>query len=118
MIILADFVLALHLGFVVFVAAGCMLLLRWPRLAYVHLPAAFWGALIEFTGGVCPLTPIEQSLRQKGGEAGYAGGFIEHYLTAAIYPAGLTRNIQVVLGVIVVLINGAFYYLWWRRRAR
>lgn len=116
-IILANLVLALHLGFVLFVAAGGLLLLRWPRLAYVHLPAAVWGALIEFTGGVCPLTPLEQSLRQKGGEAGYAGGFIEHYLTAAIYPTGLTRDIQVVLGVTVVLVNATFYYLWWRRRA-
>jgi len=115
---LADLVLLVHLGFVLFVAAGGLLLLRWPRLAYVHLPAALWGAVIEFTGGTCPLTPLEQYLRRKGGEAGYSGGFIEHYLTAAIYPSGLTRGIQVALGIIVILVNVTFYWLWWRRRAR
>ncbi len=113
---LADLLLLLHMGFVLFVAAGGLLLLRWPRVAYVHLPVALWGALIEFIGGICPLTPLEQSLRRRGGEAGYTGGFIEHYLTAAIYPSGLTRGIQIVLGVIVVLVNVGFYWLWWRRR--
>jgi hypothetical protein len=115
---LADLVLLLHLGFVLFVAGGGLLLLRWPRLAYVHLPAAVWGAAIEIAGGICPLTPLEQYLRRSGGEAGYTGGFVEHYLTAAIYPTGLTRGIQVLLGVIVVLVNAALYWLWWRRRAR
>jgi hypothetical protein len=115
---LADLLLLLHMGFVLFVAAGGLLLLRWPRVAYVHLPVALWGALIEFIGGICPLTPLEQYLRRRGGEAGYTGGFIEHYLTAAIYPSGLTRGIQIVLGVIVVLVNVGFYWIWWRRRSR
>ena len=115
---LADLVLVLHVGFVLFVAAGGLLLFRWPRVAYVHLPAALWGAVIEFTGGICPLTPLEQYLRRKGGEAGYIGGFIEHYMTAAIYPSGLTRGIQIVLGVVVVLVNVVLYWLWWRRRRR
>lgn len=114
---LADLVLVVHFGFILFVTLGGLLLLRWPRVAYVHLPAAVWGALIEFTGGRCPLTPLEQYLRRQSGAAGYTGGFIEHYLTAAIYPNGLTRDLQVVLGVIVVLVNVSFYWLWWRRRA-
>lgn len=114
---LADVVLLLHLGFIIFVTLGGLLVLRWPRLAAIHLPAALWGALIEFTAGRCPLTPLEQWLRHRGGEAGYAGGFIEHYLTAAIYPQGLTREAQIALGAVVVLINAAVYWQWWRRRA-
>jgi N-acyl-phosphatidylethanolamine-hydrolysing phospholipase D len=114
---LADAVLLLHLGFIVFVTLGGLLVLRWPRLAAIHIPAALWGALIEFTAGRCPLTPLEQWLRHRGGETGYAGGFIEHYLTAAIYPEGLTAEMQTALGAVVVLINAAVYWRWWRRRA-
>ena len=113
---LADLVLAVHLGFILFVALGGLLLVRWPRLVYVHLPAAAWGAVIEFMGSRCPLTPLEQYLRRRGGEAGYTGGFIEHYLTAAIYPNGLTRGIQLTLGVFVLALNGVFYWRWWRAR--
>jgi L-ascorbate metabolism protein UlaG (beta-lactamase superfamily) len=113
---LADAVLLLHLGFIVFVTLGGLLVLRWPRLAALHIPAALWGALIEFTAGQCPLTPLEQWLRHRGGETGYAGGFIEHYLTAAIYPEGLTREMQLALGTAVVLINAAVYWRWWRQR--
>ncbi len=114
---LADVVLLFHLGFIVFVTLGGLLVLRWPRLAAIHLPAALWGVLIEFTAGRCPLTPLEQWLRHRGGETGFAGGFIEHYLTAAIYPQGLTREIQIALGGVVVLINGAVYWRWWRHRS-
>ncbi|MGH7499686.1 MAG: DUF2784 domain-containing protein [Gemmatimonadales bacterium] len=113
---LADLVLALHLGFILFVALGGLLLLRSPRLAYVHLPSAVWGALIEFMGGQCPLTPLEQYLRRQGGGEGYSGGFVEHYLTAAIYPNGLTRGIQLALGTFVLALNGVFYWRWWRAR--
>jgi hypothetical protein len=115
---LADLVLLLHFGFILFVTLGGLLLFRWPRVAYLHLPAAVWGMLIELAGGICPLTPLEQRLRQRGGEAGYTGDFIEHYLTATIYPAGLTRDIQFALGAIVLLVNGTVYWLWWRRRRR
>lgn len=110
---LADLVLALHLGFILFVALGALLLVRWPRLAYLHLPAAVWGALIEFTGAICPLTPLEQYLRRRAGEASYGGGFIEHYLTAAIYPNGLTRGMQLGLGAVVLVLNAALYWRWW-----
>jgi hypothetical protein len=107
--VLADLVLVVHLGFVLFVALGGLLVFRWPRLAWIHLPAAAWGALIEFTGGLCPLTPLENHLRRLAGEAGYAGGFVEHYVTAVLYPDGLTRVVQVVLGTLVLLVNAVIY---------
>ena len=117
--LLADAVLVLHLAFILFVVLGGFLVLRWPRLAWLHLPIAGWGAWIEFAGKICPLTPLENWLRAQGGEQGYAGGFIENYLTALIYPEGLTRGVQLLLGALVLAIN-AFVYLvlWQRRRAR
>lgn len=114
--ILADAVLALHLCFVLFVVLGGLLALRWPRVARVHLPVAIYGALIEFVGFVCPLTPLENSFRRRGGEAGYAGGFIDHYVTAALYPEGLTRKAQLALGSAVLILNAIVYFVWWRRR--
>jgi hypothetical protein len=115
---LADLVLLVHLAFILFVVLGGLLVFRWPRVAFAHLPAAAWGVLIELAGGICPLTPLEQHLRQRGGETGYAGDFIGHYLTATIYPAGLTRGIQIGLGAIVLVVNGMAYWWWWRRRKR
>ena len=115
---LADVILVLHLCFVLFVVLGALLLVRWPRVAFVHLPAAAWGVWIEYAGAICPLTPLEQQLRQRGGETAYAGGFVEHYITAVLYPAGLTRGIQLVLGSGVLLLNLILYLRWWRRRAR
>jgi hypothetical protein len=106
---LADLVLVLHLAFVLFVVLGGLLALRWPRLAWLHIPAAIWGVLIEYTGWICPLTPLENSLRMRGGEAGYSGGFIQHYIQAVIYPAGLTRSTQIVLGSIALILNLAAY---------
>jgi len=116
--VLADLVLVVHLGFVLFVALGGLLVLRWPRLAWIHLPAAAWGALIEFTGGICPLTPLENRLRVLAGEAGYAGGFVEHYVTAVLYPDGLTRGAQFGLGAAVLLVNSLIYWVLLRRSAR
>lgn len=113
---LADLVLVVHLAFVLFVVLGGLLALRWPRVAWVHVPVALYGALIEFVGFVCPLTPLENSLRRRGGGAGYEGGFIEHYVTATLYPTGLTREVQLGLGVAVLAINGAIYAAWLRRR--
>lgn len=112
---LADLVLVIHLCFVLFVVLGGLLALRWRRLAWVHVPVALYGAVIEFAGFVCPLTPLEIRLRQRGGQAGYEGGFIDHYITAAIYPAGLTRGIQVGLGVAVLVLNAVVYTIYVRR---
>jgi Protein of Unknown function (DUF2784) len=113
---LADLVLVLHAGFVGFVMLGGLLVLRWPRVAWVHLPVVAWGAGIEFAGGICPLTPLENHWRRLAGEAGYGGGFVEHYLLAALYPDGLTRTVQVALGLLVLGVNAALYARAWRRR--
>jgi len=107
--VLADLVLVVHLCFVLFVVLGGLAILRWPRLAFLHVPAAVWGVLIEYSGWICPLTPLENSLRVRGGEAGYSGGFIQHYIQPTLYPAGLTRPVQLVLGSIVLVLNLAAY---------
>jgi hypothetical protein len=106
---LADLVLVVHLGFVLFVVLGGLLVLRWPRTAWLHVPAAIWGVLIEYTGWICPLTPLENSFRARGGEAGYTGGFIEHYIQPLLYPAGLTRSTQMVLGSLALVLNLTAY---------
>lgn len=112
----ADALVLAHLAFILFVLFGGLLLLRWPRLAWLHLPAVAWGAIVEFFQLICPLTPWENRLRRAAGEAGYPGGFIEHYLIPLIYPAGLTPRIQLGLGALVLLVNGAVYaWLLWRR---
>ncbi|MFL6193987.1 MAG: DUF2784 domain-containing protein [Thermoanaerobaculia bacterium] len=115
---LADLVVVLHFGFVLFAVLGGLLALRWPRAAWVHLPAALWGAGIEFVQGVCPLTPLENHLRQLGGQSGYSGGFVEHYLLPVLYPTGLNRNVQLALGVFVVAFNVVVYGIAWRRRRK
>jgi hypothetical protein len=106
---LADLVVILHFAFVLFVILGGLLVLRWPRLAYVHLPVALYGALIELVGWICPLTPLEKRLRESAGLQGYQGGFVEHYILPVLYPAGLTRGVQWVLGVLVLGINLVIY---------
>lgn len=116
--LLADLVLLLHLCFVLFVACGGVLVLRRPRLARLHLPAALWGVVIELKGWVCPLTYLENRLRRLGGESGYSGSFIEHYLEPVIYPLGLTRERQIVIGVLLLLVNAAIYLGVCRRRLR
>jgi hypothetical protein len=116
--LLADAVLLAHASFVAFVMLGGLLVLRWPRLAWIHLPVVAWGAVIEFTGGICPLTPLENHWRRLAGEQGYTGGFVEHYVVALLYPEGLTRDLQLALGLIVVAVNSAVYaYAWSRRKA-
>jgi hypothetical protein len=107
--LLADLIVVVHFSFMLFVVAGGALVLRWPKVAWVHVPALIWGALIEFFGWVCPLTPLEVALRHRGGEAAYTGGFIAHYLVSVLYPEGLTRGIQVGLGVLVLALNGVVY---------
>ena len=115
----ADAVLVFHGLFIAFAVGGAALLWRWPRLAWLHVPAVAWAATIEFSGTICPLTPLENSLRAAAGQQGYAGGFVEHYLLPLIYPAGLTRETQALLGVGVILLNTGLYGLWaWRRVRR
>lgn len=113
----AEFVVLVHCAFVAFVVLGAVLVLRWPRMAWCHLPAVVWGALSEFLGIICPLAPLEQFLWRQAGLAGYSGGFIEHYVVALLYPAGLTRSIQVALGTGVIVLNATLYgWLALRRR--
>jgi hypothetical protein len=113
----ADVLVALHLGFVVFVALGGLLVLRWPYAAWAHLPAAAWGAGIELTGGICPLTPLENALRERSGRAAYEGDFVAQYLLPVLYPDGLTRDAQLLLGL-AVIVGNAFLYAIAIRRAR
>jgi Protein of Unknown function (DUF2784) len=114
----ADAVSVVHLAFVLFVVLGGLLVLKWSRLAWLHVPAAVWGVLIEYAGWICPLTPLENSLRARGGEAGYSGGFIEHYVQPVLYPAGLTRGTQIVLGSLALLVNLTAYGVVIARRSR
>jgi hypothetical protein len=117
--LLADAVIVLHAAFVAFVVLGGLVVLRWPWVAWAHLPAAAWGALIEFSGWICPLTPLENALRARAGESNYRGGFIEHYMLRTLYLNALTRHIQWVLGTLVIAINvGAYALVLYRRRSR
>ena len=113
--IAADLVVVVHAAFVLFVMFGGLLALRWPAAAWIHLPAAAWGALIEFTGWICPLTPLENALRLRAGDDTYAGDFVAQYLLAALYPEGLTRGTQLALGAAVVIINAVVYAIVLRR---
>lgn len=116
--LLADAVVLLHLGFVLFVLLGGLLALRWPAVRWVHLPAALWGAWIELSGGICPLTPLENALRQRAGEAAYTGDFVGRYVLPVLYPHALTRRIQLFLAVLVVGVNlGVYWWVWVSRRS-
>ena len=116
-LVLADMVVAIHFAFVLFVVLGGLLVFRWRRLAWLHVPAALWGALIEATGWICPLTPLENRLRVTGGGAGYRAGFIEHYVLPTLYPEGLTRGSQILLGICVVVLNlGIYSWIFFRSR--
>lgn len=106
---LADVVVVIHFVFVLFSVLGALLVIWWHRILYLHLPAAGWAAWIEFSGRICPLTPLENWLRFKSGGSGYSGDFVGHYLLSMLYPAGLTRNVQFVLGGIVVGLNIIIY---------
>lgn len=114
----ADAVLLLHLAFIVFAVAGAWLALRWRWVLLLQLPAAAWAVGVMATGRICPLTPLENQLRQLAGEQGYRGGFVEHYVFGLIYPEGLTRELQLGLGVLALLANAVAYVLLWRRRRR
>jgi hypothetical protein len=121
--LLADFVVIIHFLFIIFVAVGSLLVLRWRGFAWIHIPAAIWGALIEFMGWICPLTPLENFLRKKGQLAAYTTGFIEHYILPIIYPEGLTRKCQILLGTVIITINiiiygCIFYRFQWNRKMK
>jgi hypothetical protein len=115
---LADVVVLLHLGFILFAVFGALLAFRWPRVVWAHAPSAAWAALLEFRGWVCPLTPLENALRQAGGAAGYPGSFVDHYLLPVLYPPGLGRGVQLALGLLVVAVNGLIYWRLWKRSRR
>ena len=115
---LADLVLMVHLAFVVFVLCGGLIVLRWRWIAWLHLPAAAWGAFVEFTGWICPLTPLENWLRTQGGEVGYEQDFMARYFLPILYPGDLTRDLQFLLGTAVVVLNTAIYCWLWHMRAR
>jgi len=116
--LLADLVMLVHGLFVLFVVCGGLAVLRWPRLARIHLPAAAWGIVIELGGWVCPLTYLENNWRRLAGESGYVGSYIRHYLEPVLYPLGLTRTAQVLLGVLALLLNLAVYAVLLRRLRR
>jgi hypothetical protein len=117
--LLADAVVLLHLAFIAFALAGGVLVLFRGYMAWLHLPAVAWAAYAEFTATICPLTPLENSLRKQAGQEGYDGGFVEHYLIPLIYPAALTPRLQMLIGAIVVAVNVAVYAIaLWRRSGR
>ena len=107
--IAADLLVMLHLMFIVFVVCGGLLAYKWHWMAFIHIPAAMWGAIIEYKSWICPLTPWENKLRALAGEEGYSEGFIEHYIMPIIYPAGLTRDLQTIMGTAVIVINLVIY---------
>ena len=111
--IAADTVLLLHLAFIVFVLLGGLLVIKWRWLPWLHLPAAAWGVVVEFTAGICPLTRVEHALRARAGQNGYDGGFIEHYIVKLIYPSELTPQWQIMLAGVVIVINAYIYARLW-----
>lgn len=117
-LVAAHAVLCLHLAFIAFVLAGAALVKRWRWLLVLHLPALLWGLYIAVSGANCPLTQLENHFLAQAGQAGYAAGFIEHYLLALIYPAGLTRELQLGLAVLIIGVNATLYTLLWRQRRR
>jgi hypothetical protein len=116
--LLADLIVLIHLAFVVFVVLGGLLVIRWPRVLWVHLPAAAWGAWVEFAGWICPLTPLENWFRMRGGDVAYTASFVEQYLIPLLYPASLSRELQYSLGATVVVVNLLVYAMLVRRSAR
>jgi hypothetical protein len=116
--IFANVIVLAHFLFIVFVIFGGLLVIHWPRMAFAHLPAAIWGAAVEFFGWICPLTPLENRLRQLAGGSSYSGDFIARYLLPVIYPENLTATMQQIFGGLVVVINIIFYYIAIRRRNR
>jgi hypothetical protein len=116
--ILTNIVVILHFGFVLFVLFGGLLILKWPKVMWLHLPAVAWGAVVEFTGWICPLTPLEHWLRARGSESAHTGDFVARYLLSILYPEALTNDIQAILGASVLLVNLVVYGCLWQRNRR
>jgi hypothetical protein len=116
--LLAALVVVLHLSFVVFATLGGLLVLRWPRAAWLHVPALVWGAFVELDSRICPLTPLENALRRAAGRAGYEGDFVTHYLVPILYPVGLTVDVQFALGFFLIVLNAIIYAFVWQRGRR
>ncbi|MFP3874390.1 MAG: DUF2784 domain-containing protein [Thiohalophilus sp.] len=117
-LLLAELTVLAHFLFVVFVTVGGLAVLRWPKLAWLHLPALLWGIYIQFSGGYCPLTPLEKTFRQLAGMNTYEGGFINHYLIPIIYPPGLTYEMQIMIGIVLIVFNVLIYSLVVYRQRR
>lgn len=111
----ADLIVLLHFGFILFVIFGGLLLLKWHKCIWLHLPAVIWGVLIEFFGWFCPLTTLENKFRYHSNGEPYSSGFIEHYLIPLIYPTGLTQELQLILGITVIVINLLIYTLVFKK---
>jgi hypothetical protein len=118
--ILADSVVVFHLVFILFVVLGGILVVFQPRIIWIHIPCVVWGIIIELTGGVCPLTPLENYLRTKAGQPVYTNDFVIHYIEPIVYPANLTRELQIIFSLVVILVNAAAYGCFFvvRRRKR
>jgi hypothetical protein len=116
--VLADLIIVLHFLFIAFIVSGGLLVIRWPKTAFIHLPAAIWGFFVEFSGRICPLTPLENYFRNLSGESSYSGDFISRYLIPVIYPENLTITIQHFLGALLIIINIFFYIIVLRRLKR
>jgi len=116
--LLANLVFIVHLAFVVFVLCGGLLVLRWRWIAWLHVPAIAWGAFVEFDGWICPLTPLENWLRAQDGDISYRSDFIAQYLLPVLYPGDLTRDLQLLLGTVVIVLNAAVYWWLWQMQAR
>ena len=114
---LADGVVGAHFAFVLFIIFGGLLVVYWRRVIWIHLPCVVWGALNEFFGWMCPLTPLENWLREAGGKGAYQTSFVEHCIFPTLYPVTLTREVQIILGLTVVVVNlGIYGWLWCRRK--
>ncbi|MCK4950615.1 MAG: DUF2784 domain-containing protein [Gammaproteobacteria bacterium] len=117
-LVAADLIVLLHFTYILFVVFGGLFVFKWRLVAWGHIPCVIWGVIIEFTGWICPLTPIENMLRYSGGGAGYSNSFIEHYLLPVIYPTGLTRELQLLMGVAVIAINVVIYTAYYFMKVR
>ena len=114
--LLAALIVVFHVAYILFVLVGGALLLKWPRVAWAHVPAIVWAIYVQAAGAICPLTPLENALRERAGASAYSTGFIEHYIVPLIYPVHLTRDMQIYGAVFVFAVNALIYWSLWRRK--